>query len=76
MTGAPGTSECATALQTILDVSSHLRFLIEIKKLKGLTPRLEFLGFVLDSKSMEVGLSLVKLREIQALMGGRRKEGV
>ena len=68
VTGAPGTPECATALRTILDVFCRLGFPIAIEKLEGPTPRLEFLGFELDSQSMEVRLSLSKLQELQALI--------
>lgn len=68
VTGAPSTSECSIALRTMLDVFHRLGFPLAIEKLEGPTPRLEFLGFELDSQAMEVRLPPVKLRELQALI--------
>ena len=61
VTGAPGTSKCSIALGTMLDVFRRLGFPLAIEKLEGPTPCLEFLGFELDSQTMEVCLSMVKL---------------
>ena len=66
--GAPGTSECAGAMRTMIDVFHRLGFPIAVEKLEGPTPRLEFLGFELDSEVMEVRLPLTKLRDLQDLI--------
>ena len=63
--GAPGTSECAGAMRTMIDVFHRLGFPIAVEKLEGPTPRLEFLGFELDS---EVRLPLTELRDLQDLI--------
>ena len=52
----------------MIDVFHRLGFPIAIEKLEGPTPRLEFLGFELDSQDMEVRLSLAKLRELQTII--------
>ena len=68
VTGAPATSECAVALGIVMDVFRRLGFPVAVEKLEGPTPRLEFLGFELDSQAMEVRLAQTKLRELRTLI--------
>ena len=66
--GAPASSECRAALQIVLDVFSKLGLPLAVEKLDGPTTCLEFLGFELDSRLLEIRLPLRKLTELQLLI--------
>ena len=57
---------CAAQLQTVLDSFEELGLPIARNKLEGPTQRLTFLGFELDSTTMEVRLPQTKVQELQS----------
>ena len=66
--GAPASQECAEALSTLLGVFERLGLPVAMDKLEGPWSRLTFLGFELDSSTLEIRLPQAKLREIQRLI--------
>ena len=76
--GQPGSKECPRALATLLGVFDQLGLPVAPEKLEGPTPCITFLGFQLDSATMEVRLPPGKLSEVPAqvaLAGPRGQPG-
>ena len=76
--GQPGSKECPRALATLLGVFDQLGLPVAPEKLEGPTPCITFLGFQLDSATMEVRLPPGKLSEVPdqvALAGPRGRPG-
>lgn len=73
--GAPASRECADALTTLLSIFNRLGLPVAMRKLEGPGHQLAFLGFELDSSTLEIWLSPAKLSELQQLFAswvGRR----
>jgi hypothetical protein len=66
--GAPGSRECAEALEIVKAIFGRLGLPIAIRKLEGPTLCLIFLGIEIDTWAMELRLPVEKLRELQALL--------
>ena len=66
--GDPASHECASALSTLIDVCNRLGFPVALEKLEGPTCQLTFLGFELDSRSMEIRVPTLKLTELRQLL--------
>jgi len=66
--GRPALEECEAALSALLQVFERLGLPVALEKLEGPSPRLTFLGFVVDSLRMEVCLPQQKLRELLDLL--------
>ena len=62
---APASSECAVALTTLLGVFDRLGLPVAMDKLEGPWSHLTFLGFELDSSTLEIQLPQAQLREFQ-----------
>ena len=52
--GSPGTDSCAEALGSALRICKDLGFPIMSEKVVGATEKIDFLGFVLDTKALEI----------------------
>ena len=73
--GMPGSEECADSLGILLRTFKRLGLPIAINKLEGPWTCLSFLGFEIDSLSMEIRLPYSKVTELQELLDqwlGRR----
>ena len=66
--GAPGSSECRTALEKLVELLHHLGFPIAEEKREGPTMVLEFLGFEVDSGAMTIRLPERKVKELANLL--------
>ena len=66
--GAPASQESAEALSTLLGGFECLGLPVAMDKLEGPWSRLTFLGFELDSSTLEIRLPQAKLREIPRLI--------
>ena len=66
--GCPGSEECATALEKLQGVFHGLSLPVAPDKLEGLTTKLVFLEFELDTVATEVRLPTHKLEEVKELV--------
>ena len=66
--GAPGSTECATSLQTALHVCSHLGVPVASHKTEGPATQLTFLGIQIDTETMQLGLAQDKMTRILSLV--------
>ena len=65
--GAPASQECQRALEVLLRVFNGLGLPVATEKLEGPVSHLTFLGFEIDSRTMEIRLPPQKLSELQSL---------
>ena len=63
--GNPGLDECRVEVEKVLNMFDELGFPVVQDKLEGPETRLIFLGFKLDTTTMEVRLPQQKLRELR-----------
>lgn len=66
--GPPASTDCSTARSKLLAIFNCLGLPVAKEKLEGHTTVLDFLGFTLDTASMEVRLPTAKLRELRDLL--------
>ena len=66
--GAPGLNKCVEAVSLFLSLLNQLGVLVAWDKLEGLTPKLTFLGFELDSLVWKIRLPAEKLSASQDLV--------
>ena len=66
--GSPGSDSCRRSLDLALRMCSLLGFPVMTEKVFGPSTTLEFLGFLVDTISMEIRLPDVKLQQLKHLL--------
>ena len=66
--GGSGSDSCANSLAVALQVCREVGFPIMKEKVVEATTLIEFLGFLIDTRAMEIRLPLEKLRRVKAML--------
>ena len=66
--GRPGTTQCNRDLKTLIDLCHCLGVPLANEKIEGPTEKLEVLGIIIDTVSMQLSLPKAKLSELHSLL--------